>query len=193
MPFIAGKTNHTKERIISQTIRLIRDHGYQNISLRKLLATLNLTTGSFYKHFSSKNDLFKDAAIVLSKKFSEDALIRLEKASSKDALNNLINLGEFVISQIETVPNLMNFLLFNPGVIQVYSHNLDDHLFGFLTLTHQILHDLIKQRGLTEPESALFIKMWAFIQGYGALIANGAVTYNRKLLLLSATQLIGGK
>lgn len=188
---IAGKTNHTKETIISQTIRMINEHGYQNISLRKLLGTLDLTTGAFYKHFSSKEDLFKHVTVTISKKFFVQASNHLAKGNKEDALQTLIDLGEFVIHQIETVPNLMDFLLFNPGIVKIYSQNFDDNSFSFLVLTHEIIHNLAIQHSLREPENDIFIKVWAFIQGYGSLIANGAITYRREFLALAATQLIG--
>ncbi|WP_260151803.1 hypothetical protein [Lentilactobacillus hilgardii] len=44
---IVGKTNNTKNDIVTLTIRKIKETGYQGISLRKLLAELHLTTGSF--------------------------------------------------------------------------------------------------------------------------------------------------
>ncbi|OBU97965.1 hypothetical protein A7B51_00930 [Lentilactobacillus parabuchneri] len=162
------------------------------MSLRKLLSQLNLTTGSFYKHFSSKNNLFENVAEIVSKRFSENAERQLSQVQG-DALDELVTLGEFIISEIESDPNLTDFLLFNPSIIPVYLIESNIDTFELLKLTHHIIAKLVKQRDLSQTENELFVKVWAFIQGYGSLISRGAVKYDRHLLLTAATQLIGEK
>jgi AcrR family transcriptional regulator len=174
-----------------QAVVAITENGYQSISLRKLLSSLNLTTGSFYKHFESKTDLFENVAIEISKSFSVQASSQLR--SNADALNRLIDLGEFIIHQMTYAPNLMEFLLFNPSVIPIYAKKSDNHSFGLLTLTHQIVGELIEQYNLAQSENDLFIKVWSFIQGYGILISKSAITYDRIFLLSVAKQLIREK
>ena len=54
---------NTQDKLVGKTITVIDKYGYQNLSLRKLTATLGLTTGAFYKHFKSKDALYEKVAI----------------------------------------------------------------------------------------------------------------------------------
>ena len=60
---------NTQDKLVGKTITVIDKYGYQNLSLRKLTATLGLTTGAFYKHFKSKDALYEKVAIELSRNF----------------------------------------------------------------------------------------------------------------------------
>lgn len=75
---MAGKTNNTKNDIIQLTIRKISENGSQQISLRSLLGELNLTTGSFYKHFQNKHDLFASVTQVVSSRLGRQAKQTIE-------------------------------------------------------------------------------------------------------------------
>lgn len=152
---------------------------------------MNLTTGAFYKHFESKTDLFEHVAIEVSKSFSTQAATQLK--NSDDPLNKLIDLGEFIIHQMTHFPNLMDFLLFNPSVIPIYTQNYGDGSFGLLILTHQIVGELIDQYDVVMSENDLFIEVWSFIQGYGILISKNVIPYQRSFLLSVTKQLIGVK
>ena len=57
---------NTQDKLVGKTITVIDKYGYQNLSLRKLTATLGLTTGAFYKHFKSKDALYEKVAIELA-------------------------------------------------------------------------------------------------------------------------------
>lgn len=179
---MAGRTNSTKDDIVDLAIRMITENGYQSISLRKLLGRLHLTTGSFYKHFAGKEALFEAASIRISQRFTEQAAKAI--GHSPDAMTRLIDLGEFVIQKIASQPFLTDFLFFN-------SSTEEAHHFELLDLTHQVIDSLSESPENTNSEGDLFIKLWSFIQGYGLLIRNGAVTYNRQFLKSVAYQLIG--
>lgn len=44
-----------------------------------------------------------------------------------------------------------------------------------------------------DSEKTLFVKVWAFIQGYAMLIQNNAADYDRVLLTNTAKEMIGVK
>uniref|UniRef100_UPI00263231EE TetR/AcrR family transcriptional regulator n=1 Tax=uncultured Lactobacillus sp. TaxID=153152 RepID=UPI00263231EE len=52
-----AKNNTTEQDLIEKTVNVIDQNGYQDLSLRKLTKMIGLTTGAFYKHFESKDDL----------------------------------------------------------------------------------------------------------------------------------------
>ncbi len=188
---MAGQPNHTKLDIIALTSRAIQEDGYQSISLRQLLAKLHLTTGAFYKHFPSKEALFRQTAVSISQRLSKLAIRSIDE-SNPDPLSNLIDLGEFIIQQMRDNANLIDFLFFNPAIIPIYSHNAKaQESFDLLSLTKQLIHNLVLNDPPLETENAIFIKIWSFIQGYGLLVRNGAAVYDRHFLTTTARQLIG--
>lgn len=187
---MAGKTNQTKNDIIALTIRTIKENGAQSISLRQLLATLHLTTGSFYKHFDSKADLFRTVTATLSERLSTQALQATTNAGGTDPLTKLIDLGEFIIQQFKKQPNVMAFLFFNNTVRDVYQGQSAKG-FPLLAQTHQIIQEIMAVYPTSVSEQKLFIKVWAFIQGYSMLIQNGAADYDRNLLTNTAKEMIG--
>jgi TetR/AcrR family transcriptional repressor of nem operon len=51
--------NH--ERIVSVAARSFREHGGDSSGIGKVMKTVGLTKGGFYRHFESKDDLFVEA------------------------------------------------------------------------------------------------------------------------------------
>ncbi|WP_082602944.1 TetR/AcrR family transcriptional regulator [Lentilactobacillus kisonensis] len=186
---MTGKTNDTKNEIIQATIRLISKNGYQQISLRNLLGSLKLTTGSFYKHFQNKEDLFRTVTKIVSAKLSNQAE-RTVITKNNNPLDALVALGGFMVQQFEFQPNLMDFLFFNEGIGDAY-HSTGPTNFPLLDYTHQLVGEVASCYPISDSENDLFIKIWSFIQGYGILIRHKAVPYDEKLLRKAATELIG--
>lgn len=187
---MAGKKNHTKDEIVSLAIRQIKETGYKSISLRRLLGDLHLTTGSFYKHFDNKNDLFTTISITLSSQLSQHARQFVLDAKPSTPLASLIVLGEFMITQFQEQSNLTEFLFYNPSVLAVYQSDQKDQ-FPLLNDVQALIQNIKVTYHITDSVDNLFIKVWSFIQGYGILIQNGAAKYDHKLLTNAATELIG--
>jgi AcrR family transcriptional regulator len=187
---LAGKTNHTKDDIVALTIRLISQHGYQQISLRRLLGDLHLTTGSFYKHFKNKDDLFKTVTEVISATLGRQAQQQVVKLHLTP-FDSLVSLGTFLVNQFATQPYLMDFLFFNPTAINLYQAVETGHHFILLDYTRQLIEEIASQFCLSESSDTLFIKVWSFIQGYGILVRNHATVYDDALLRSAAKELIG--
>jgi AcrR family transcriptional regulator len=53
----------TRERIVEAASRLFREHGIAAVGLAKIMAEADLTVGTFYTHFESKEALLKDALL----------------------------------------------------------------------------------------------------------------------------------
>src|SRR5436309_9745389 len=63
----------TRERILEAASRLFRAHGIDGIGLAKIMAEADLTVGTFYTHFKSKEALLRQA-LVRSLKARHEAL-----------------------------------------------------------------------------------------------------------------------
>jgi TetR/AcrR family transcriptional repressor of nem operon len=57
-----AQAEENREAVITAASRLFREHGFDGIGLKDLMAGAGLTQGAFYKQFASKNDLAAQAA-----------------------------------------------------------------------------------------------------------------------------------
>jgi TetR/AcrR family transcriptional regulator, transcriptional repressor for nem operon len=87
MPASPKKHDQIHERILVSAGRLFNRHGYNAVSIDRVMAEAGLTRGSFYMYFSSKSDLYaqsvtrvvrekKDAADGDDGRFSANQIIR---------------------------------------------------------------------------------------------------------------------
>lgn len=63
MPLSAARKQHSREKILQSAVELFCQHGFDNISIDQVMAHAGLTRGSFYAHFDSKSDLYREAII----------------------------------------------------------------------------------------------------------------------------------
>ncbi len=174
---------NTENKIIQETISLIDHQGYQSLSLRKLTKSLGLTTGAFYKHFSSKEDLFRQTAQQLSQEFV-DSLTVDNKISSE---TQLLQIADKLYTEFRIHPQRMDFLFFNPAIKYAYSEE-DSHQFQLLDKVKGLIKDL----SLDSDQNNLFIQVWSFIQGYTYLINNGITKYDANLVKNTLHRLLDG-
>jgi len=173
-----GRTNNTKDNIIKLTIKLMDEVGYSKISLRGLAKQLGLTTGAFYKHFSTKNDLWLAVTKQLSKNIADKSTKGLDPKASPET--KILYLANSFLKEFERKPNLMNFLLFNP----TSKDNIDDSTteFSYLNFINDLIDELITANNLQKDKQTLFLQLWSFIQGYGLLINNGSTKYDQQFV-----------
>jgi AcrR family transcriptional regulator len=53
------QANKTEQRILQTALALMRQRGFEKVSVRDICREAGITTGAFYHHFSSKEALFK--------------------------------------------------------------------------------------------------------------------------------------
>jgi TetR/AcrR family transcriptional repressor of nem operon len=63
MRYAPEHNDATRERILQAAARLFREHGIAAVGLAKIMAEANLTVGTFYTHFESKEALVKEALL----------------------------------------------------------------------------------------------------------------------------------
>lgn len=91
MRYDTGHKERTRERILDEAARAIRDEGPHQIAVAGLMARAGLTHGGFYAHFPSKDAL---VAAAITRMFDEvgDKLGReIEGRSPAEGLRNYIN------------------------------------------------------------------------------------------------------
>jgi AcrR family transcriptional regulator len=61
MRYAPEHNQKTRERILAVASRLFREHGIAAVGLAKIMAEADLTVGTFYTHFKSKEALVREA------------------------------------------------------------------------------------------------------------------------------------
>ena len=107
---------NTQDKLVGKTITVIDKYGYQNLSLRKLTATLGLTTGAFYKHFKSKDALYEKVAIELSRNFID----KISLPDNATAQERLLIIAKNFCQYVDQHSNLAEFLFFNPTTLKAF-------------------------------------------------------------------------
>ena len=185
-------TNNTKEKIITTAIQKIRYEDIQNFSIRNLVQTLDLTTGSFYKHFKNKKALFLAVSQQVSQSLYENIYpktYRYEKSPKKA----LCLLGSSLIDFFIDEPRLADCIFFNPEVIDTYSiYGNTQETFKLLRLTTDLVNKFIAQEQLQLSNKVLFVQIWSFIQGYAILIKNQVVPKEETLIEQTLTEFSKG-
>ena len=60
MPYPAGHRSIVRKRIIDSARGLFNLHGFESVSIQKIMARAGLTHGGFYSYFDSKGDLYAE-------------------------------------------------------------------------------------------------------------------------------------
>ncbi len=60
MPYPAGHRARVRRKIIDSARKLFNRHGFDNVSLKQIMAAAGLTHGGFYSYFQSKSDLYSE-------------------------------------------------------------------------------------------------------------------------------------
>ena len=74
MRYAAEHNDETRERILAAAARLFRQHGIAAVGLAKIMAEADLTVGTFYTHFKSKEALVQEALRRAHNEILEQAL-----------------------------------------------------------------------------------------------------------------------
>jgi TetR/AcrR family transcriptional regulator, transcriptional repressor for nem operon len=63
MRYTPEHNDATRDRILDAAARLFREHGIEAVGLAKVMAEADLTVGTFYTHFKSKEALVREALL----------------------------------------------------------------------------------------------------------------------------------
>lgn len=63
MPYAPEHKSRTRARIVASASRLFNRHGFDGVSIDRIMADAGLTRGGFYAHFSTKEALYAEAVL----------------------------------------------------------------------------------------------------------------------------------
>lgn len=66
MPYSSEHKAQTRERIVGAARRLFNRHGFEQVSIERVMLDAGLTRGGFYHHFGSKDELYAEAVASFS-------------------------------------------------------------------------------------------------------------------------------
>ena len=110
----SGEKEKLREKIIDQSIKVIKKKGISSASVDSIMESLGLTSGALYSHFSGKDDLL---ALSIEKQIFSltDFIGTLLDNDKKDGFRNWI---KYYLSE-EHVRNLENGCIFAPLLSEV--------------------------------------------------------------------------
>ncbi len=89
------QAEENRNTVINVASRLFREHGFDGIGLKDLMAGAGMTQGAFYKQFDSKEDLVAQA----SRRALDEALARWSAAAAAKPDNPLAAALDFYLSE----------------------------------------------------------------------------------------------
>ncbi|MES2898853.1 MAG: TetR/AcrR family transcriptional regulator [Pseudomonadota bacterium] len=66
MPYTCEHKSRTRDRIVNSARRLFNRHGFEQVSIERIMHDAGLTRGGFYNHFPSKDALYAEAVASFS-------------------------------------------------------------------------------------------------------------------------------
>ena len=105
------KQNNMKDIILSKATDLIIKQGIKNTSLADIAKASNISKGTLYYHYSSKNDLICAVADMHLEVITKAVLDCVSGIESNDTSSNMVNLIMEKISSIEGRGRIHMYLL----------------------------------------------------------------------------------
>jgi AcrR family transcriptional regulator len=112
-----------KERIVETSIQLFDKKGFTGTSIKEIVEELNVTKGTFYYYFKSKEELLKDIHLTYIDDLIDQQKVILED-SSKDSTAKLYGLIFMVISNIRS--NLESARIFTREVRHLSGKHVEE-------------------------------------------------------------------
>ncbi|MEG2786830.1 MAG: TetR/AcrR family transcriptional regulator [Romboutsia sp.] len=133
------KPNNMKENILLAATELITKNGIKNTSLADIAKAVDISKGTLYYHYSSKDDLITDIANMHLEIITNAVLSCVQGLDSKTSKDQMINL---ILEKISTIEDR--------GRIHMYV--LCEAITGNNTLQNQIKIKYIQWRNTLKSE-----------------------------------------
>lgn len=206
-----GRSTQTRRRLIDAAIGLVGQSGWESVTLKAVAHECGVSAPASYKHFPNKAALLKATGMEMSTRLAR-ACAPLVDA---DPRNSLIGMGKFILTFAGRHPRLLEFVMFGPGntadlprtreagrsgaageaggapACQPASAPREAGAYPFLELVRREVARLTTLQGRPpEAENRFFIAMWSFVQGYSALVAAGATSFDDGFFRAAFTALL---
>lgn len=160
-----------KNAILKAARKLFFDKGFRQITVENIAKKAELSKGSIYLYFNSKEEIYSQILLNDIDKFHERVADILEHSSS--AFDALIRLAEiyvdFFLNDRELFRILMNFMLHNDDMN--LPEDINDHLIKTTNRTVSIIEQVFKfgiEKGEFPPDINLRMNrnaIWGLLNG----------------------------
>ena len=206
-----GRSTQTRRRLIDAAIGLVDQSGWERVTLKAVAHECGVSAPASYKHFPNKAALLKATGMEMSTRPARAC----EPLVDADPRNSLIGMGKFILTFAGRHPRLLEFVMFGPGntadlprtreagrsgaigeagrapACQPASAPREAGAYPFLELVRREVARLTALQGRPpEAENRFFIAMWSFVQGYSALVAAGATSFDDGFFRAAFTALL---
>ena len=202
-----GRSTQTRRRLIDA----VDQSGWESVTLKAVAHECGVSAPASYKHFPNKAALLKVTGMEMSTRLARAC----EPLVDADPRNSLIGMGKFILTFAGRHPRLLEFVMFGPGntadlprtreagrsgaageaggapACQPASAPREAGAYPFLELVQREVARLTALQGRPpEAENRFFIAMWSFVQGYSALVAAGATSFDDGFFRAAFTALL---
>ena len=87
-PQLSKKAQKTRDHVLDISLELMKQHGYQNITVRDICSKADISVGTFYAYFPSKTDLFLDIYKKADDYFSETVAVKVSGDNAKERIKD---------------------------------------------------------------------------------------------------------
>jgi AcrR family transcriptional regulator len=100
----------TKNKIFDTTISLISEHGFDNVNIEDICKTADVSVGTFYNYYKSKNEVFFEIYSRADHYFEETVKDKLSKSSSSEIILEYFDYYSLycVKTGVSTLTQMMN-------------------------------------------------------------------------------------
>lgn len=127
-------------------------------------------------------------AVLVNSHFAQQFVTKFAINNEVSVFDQILQIAQQFCKKFQKQPQVMDFLFFNPTIIQVYQADKDD--FSFLQTIQRLAQQV--NPGILNDQQ-FFEQLWSFIQGYSLLIKNGVITYDPQVVKVTPSQIVGGK
>ncbi|WP_216829884.1 TetR/AcrR family transcriptional regulator [Alkalihalobacterium elongatum] len=108
------QAKNTKKKLLESAIRLVSTHGYDNVTIDKIVAESGVSKGTFYIYFKSKHQIFFEIFIEMDRFYDEFLQTLSPNLSSSDKILKITEGQMHYICEIIGRELLRVLYLYNP-------------------------------------------------------------------------------
>lgn len=158
-----------KEALIENALHFMKGQSFEELSLRKLAATIGVNQTALYSHFKNKNALLAELA-----KYGFEQLIQQSHQvfkQGKSAEENLSLFAEYYLEFARQNPELFK-LMFGPLFTHLHPENesLWDLAEESYSLYQAVIDDYLHSIGSQTSAKLAALTVWSFMHGFGHLV-----------------------
>lgn len=128
----------TKKRIYEATKSLVDKYGIDGISIRAIAKTAGISVGSFYRYYSSKDEVLFNMALYVKKKFLNKIKNQLtqKKTYSEKIFDLMVHDINFISNYTRPFKHSLREIL--------RGKKRTEYLFSDANITYKVLRELVK-------------------------------------------------